>query len=230
VVEFSYDYNGRNEMTDVLETFTSEDGQWRVQVCWDFDCPSPREDEQLGRIVTWEGYGHTTNETDDIFPSPHDFEDWWNGVYSDESSRLELGELAPRDDPRYLRLPVFKYEHTGVAYRTSDFGDRWDSGQVGWIFTTPETIENTGAPQDSWAEQLSNEVDEYSKWASGECYGYVVSRRVKTCACGECEDWETTEACGGFIGQIWDLPDEYPDMPDDLKKQLNDSYYFKGDA
>ena len=152
-------------MSDVLETLNSEDGQWRVEVWPDYDCSSPREDGvNLGSMFTWDRNYNSPDEHG--YADPEEFEEWWNGVYNDGSSRLDAGEIAPKDDPRYVRLPVIKYEHSGVAYSTGrayPFNDRWDSCQVGWIFSTPTSLEETGAPLESVADQLKEEVAYYSK-------------------------------------------------------------------
>ncbi len=220
-------------MSDVLETFLSEDGQWKVEVLADYHCQSPRECD-LGIFLTW--HRHYSSPDENNWASPQDFEDWWNGEDVDED--VQGGDyVAPKDDPRYVRLPVFMYDHSGITYRAGSVGGgnpfgngmyaQFDSGQVGWIFSTPETIETTGAPIDSIAEQLRNEVDYYSKWAKGQCYGYVVSKREKQCTCGECEDWEQVDSCWGFIGHIelWGMS-----LPDDLAETLKNDYYFKESA
>lgn len=174
---------------------TYEDGGVRVTIWQDDGCPSPREYDQLGMMLMWDR--NYNSPDDNPFDSPDDFEAWWHGV----GDFADSGEVAPCDDDRYLRLPVYKFEHSGVAYSTADFGDRWDSGQVGWIFTTPDKIEATGAPKDSWAEQLTNEVEQYSQWASGACYGFTVETVSFCDHCGH-ENIDLVDSCGGFLGHI----------------------------
>jgi hypothetical protein len=205
-------------MSDVIETLTSEDGKWRVRFMQDYDCSSPREMTQLGTMLTWTR--NYNSPDDNPFREPQDFIDWWNG----EGDFADSGETPPRLDPRYVRLNVYMLDHSGISFRTTDFGDRWDSGQVGWIFTTPEKIEETGAPEDSWKEQLKNEVEEYSKWANGECYGYMMEKLVETCDKCHSTQWEHVDSCWGFIGHIYDLyiPEE---MPADLVAEVKDSYF-----
>ena len=111
-------------------------------------------------------------------------------------------------------LPVFKYEHGGVAYSTGSFSDPWDSGQVGFIYTTAEDIARTG-PVDGDVEFMAKyhagktlvevvtsilqaEVEEYSKWANGECFGYVLSEWTGNYD-GE-DRYEEIDTCWGFIG------------------------------
>ena len=93
-------------------------------------------------------------------------------------------------------LPVYMYEHGGIALSTRPFNCRWDSGQVGWIWSKdPEAAE----------EILEAEVKEFSDWISGRVYGYVVKD----------PDGEEVNSCWGFIGE----PEE-SGLIDDAKMQV----------
>lgn len=89
-------------------------------------------------------------------------------------------------------LPVYLYDHSGVAYRTTPFSCPWDSGQVGIIFATNQKCrEEWGAHYRRKARAyLAGEVEEYSTWANGEVYGYVVEDEAGT----------EIESCWGFYG------------------------------
>jgi len=191
-----------------IETITHED--WRVRIVYDDNCDSPREYDNLGTMITWDRNYHSPNKNE--FASPEEFDRWWFG---NEDCDDVFRDDAPDKDPRCVRLPVYKYEHGGVAYSTGPFGCRWDSGAVGWIFTTPESVELTGAPLDSLQKQLSDEVRSYSQWASGEVYGYVVEKRESCVTCGHGE-WEEVEACYGFVGEV------NISMPNDAPKELSE--------
>jgi hypothetical protein len=201
-------------MSDVLETFKSEDVQWKVEVVYDHDCDSPRDnDTNLGTFITW--HRKYSSPDANTFTEPSDFNRWW---------------LLVENDPRYVRVPVYMYEHSGVIYRASSgsnpFSDRWDSGMVGWIFSTPESIEITGVPLDSIESQLIEEVDYYSKWAEGECYGYVISKRKSHCDIPEHDSFDVRDSCFGFIGSIGDIDYFESVLPEDLFGQLKESHYF----
>ena len=72
----------------------------------------------------------------------------------------------------WVVLPVYKFDHSAVAYRTSSFNDRWDSGLVGYIYTTPERLRREGISFDlkSAEKYLRANVETYSQWANGEVY------------------------------------------------------------
>lgn len=80
-------------------------------------------------------------------------------------------------DEDYIKLPVYRFEHSGVAYSTTPFNCHWDSGEVGYIFTTPERIKAMGLEDrsiDEITKYLANEIETYSQWANGEVLYFVV--------------------------------------------------------
>lgn len=82
-------------------------------------------------------------------------------------------------------LPVYMADHGGVSFSTGSFNDPWDSGQVGFIFTHGDDgfIDPEAA--------LKAQVEEYSDWASGNVWGFVV----------EGAEYDGPESsCWGFIG------------------------------
>jgi len=93
-------------------------------------------------------------------------------------------------------LPLFLYDHSGLTMMTSGFSCRWDSGQVGWIYTTKERIlaEYGGKyltkKLRARAEGvLRSEVKVFDQYLSGEVYGYVL----------EGPDGDL-DSCWGFYG------------------------------
>jgi hypothetical protein len=91
--------------------------------------------------------------------------------------------LVERFKPKCI-LPLFIYEHGEAIYATTPFGDPWDSGQVGFIFT--DGTEEFPNPE----EILNGQVAQYSDWANGEIHGFVV----------EDEHGNVLTSVGGFIG------------------------------
>lgn len=171
-------------------------GDYRLKISYDEISDSPRDWCNLGTFITWER-GSSSPDTND-FARPEDFMEWWT----------ENGEGG-------VLLPVFKFEHSGVAYSTVPFGDRWDSGQVGFIYALAGTIEHDLIDKDRTEECLQAEVVEYSQWANGEVYSYTLERRVAhECGCDNCDydGWDLVDSCGGYVGGIdlrdLDLPTE----------------------
>lgn len=75
-------------------------------------------------------------------------------------------------------LPLWLYDHSGLAMSTSDFpmdSAHWDSGIVGFIFDTKKTRELLGVAPEQVAEQLVSEVAQYDAYLQGSVYGYTVT-------------------------------------------------------
>lgn len=95
-------------------------------------------------------------------------------------------------------LPLYLFDHSGLALSTTPFHCPWDSGQVGFIVMEREALlKEYGvkiATQDAKrkAEKvLRAEVDEYGQYLSGDVWGYVV----------EDDDGEHIDSCWGFYGR-----------------------------
>lgn len=103
-----------------------------------------------------------------------------------------------------ITMPLFLYDHGGITMSTGDFGDRWDSGQVGIIFASKKKLEEEGVFGDSeWREKyhagktneeiaktiLKAEVSEYDDYLTGNVHSYIVKVH------GDVE-----ESCGGYYG------------------------------
>jgi hypothetical protein len=177
---------------------SAQNKYFKLEIHQDDDNESPREYDNLGTFITWDR-GYNSPDTND-YRTPDDFLEAWH------------------DWPGGVLLPVFKFEHGGVAYRTTDFGDKWDSGQVGFIFASAEDIaKNWGekVTDSEWFAQhygagssstdavlgiLVAEVEEYSMWANGESYGYILSE-WKGNHDGE-DEYEEIESCWGFLGSV----------------------------
>lgn len=125
-------------------------------------------------------------------------------------------------EQKYIVLPLYLYDHSGLTMNTTSFHDPWDSGQVGWIYVSKEAVlQEYGAEQftddlrQKAKDLLRGEVKVYDAYLRGECYGFELYKN------GELED-----NCWGFIGNIQEacqaireyLPGECRDMIDRLEK------------
>ena len=75
-------------------------------------------------------------------------------------------------------IPVYMYEHGNVALSTKPFGCPWDSGRVGFALLSREKLLNeygrkyiTNKLNETLAKVLEAEVQAYSAYLNGECYG-----------------------------------------------------------
>jgi len=88
--------------------------------------------------------------------------------------------------------PLYMYEHSGVAVSTKPFNDRWDSGQVGFVFylkedsfTTGELRRWTAKKQKAALATIEANVYMLDCYLRGDTWGYEVS---------------DGESCWGFLG------------------------------
>lgn len=59
-------------------------------------------------------------------------------------------------------LPLYLYDHSGITMKTVPFNDRWDSGQVGFIFVSEEKIREEFSIEDKDVE-ITTEILENAK-------------------------------------------------------------------
>lgn len=117
--------------------------------------------------------------------------------------RYKLGDRTPLSDDEYDErcndeklavLPVYMYEHSGIALATGPFSCGWDSGQVGFIYAKIEE----GQTHEEVAKQLAQEIEVYSKFLQGIVF-YFKREIKKTCPTCEHVTWEHIDSCGGYI-------------------------------
>ena len=131
------------------------------------------------------------------------------GEYSDE----RLAELEERFFEKYIALPLYLYDHSGITMATTPFGCRWDSGKVGYIYQTKEKIREwydwkviTAKRREQIEKYLEVEVNEYDQYLTGEVFRFKV----------EDEEGEEVDSCGGFYGMDW----ENNGIKDHIDKEL----------
>ena len=124
---------------------------------------------------------------------------------------------------KYIMLPLYLLDHSGLAMQTTSFHDPWDSGQVGWIYVSKEDAlkefggeKMTGAVKRKAENFMRSEVAVYDFYLRGECYGFELYK-----------NGELSDSCWGFIGDLGDvckdmaeyLPDECKGMVERLEEQ-----------
>lgn len=116
------------------------------------------------------------------------------------SNRYVLGDedISPDDfemPESAVYLPVYAMIHGSVSLSTADYADRWDSGISGYIYATPDSIRKfygDNIPSENEIKAaLRSEIEEFSAYLSGECYGYrILDKRTG----------EELDSCWGFYG------------------------------
>lgn len=128
-------------------------------------------------------------------------------------SRYDLGEEIPEyiRDTRDLQevldwlikekkathiFPLFMYDHSGISVWIGDNAPfmhhaQFDSGQVGFVYATPESIAMTGVDEDHIDEAIESEVKEWNDYLTGQVFGYQILDI----------DGKVEDDCYGFIGE-----------------------------
>jgi hypothetical protein len=175
-------------------------GQYVVKIFQDCDAQSPREDDCLGTIY------HTHRNYD-------------------LGERMDLESIeAIANNPDFVCVPVYMYEHSNIALSTESFGCAWDSGQVGIIAVEKsKVLKDWGRKK--WSKKLENqvlkclraEIQEFSQYLSGEVYGFVIEKPSQCGACNHVEN-EHVDSCWGFIGDYkYCLTEARMNVPEEVK-------------
>lgn len=147
---------------------------------------NPRHDDNLGVMVC----GHTRYTLGDEQITSERFTGW---------SQIEryLGII----EKAVCILPLGLIDHSGIAMfvgsgaHMCDPGG-WDSGQVGFIYTTRERVLEWSCGDPEWQTPerieaaLRSEVETYSAYLEGEVYYFSIQDA----------DGAVLESCGGFVG------------------------------
>jgi hypothetical protein len=157
----------------------------------DSTASNPREmGDMLGIMATW----HGRYKIGDVQPeqTPQEFEAW----------------LKDPENHVVCYLPLYMYDHSTQSISTKSFIGRaqhaeWDSGQVGWIYTTWDKVKELGVLASQVEEQLEAEVEEYNQWNRGENWGWEL---IKIESCPRCHNTEEEQVAveGGLFGKVSD--------------------------
>lgn len=180
--------------------FQMEQNGKRLDVYVDQWPDNPRENgDNLGQLVCW----HRRYElgSKEEVKAARAFDPSNYGGWAD------LEKVIEREFKPVVILPVYMLDHSGIALSTSSFHDRWDSGQVGFIFATRESVTKwfnkkriTKDLREKVEAQLRSEVDQYGKYVNGDVYAAVVTDLVS----GE----EVDSLCGIYCDNVREIAND----------------------
>lgn len=141
-----------------------------LELHFDPDPSSPREWDNLGTMVCW----HRRADLGDRTIDTTDYEDYDHMIVS----------VTESADP--IVIPLWLYEHGGMSMAAGTarpgypFDCPWDSGQVGFIYCTSETVvreygADTPENRQRAIDCMIGEVRTYDTYLQGMIYGYVVN-------------------------------------------------------
>lgn len=150
-------------MSDICETY--ERNKLKVNIFYDTSPENPRDWDNMGIMIC----SHRRYTLGDEQFSPDDYNGW-----------EDLAKHLYNERNAGLVLPVGLYDHSGISLYVGDKHDRWDGGQVGFIYVTNETLEKEygviGCDSiEKATEVLKGEVETYSQYLEGEVYGFTIT-------------------------------------------------------
>ena len=91
---------------------------------------------------------------------------------------------------RWLVLPLYMIDHSGLAFSMSPFSCPWDSGQVGVVCLNRNAPHFKCRKRDKLIKIMSDFVRAYSALHEGQVFYYNL----------DTEDGEEVSSCGGYYG------------------------------
>jgi len=117
---------------------------------------------------------------------------------TDHGLTLEQALAIEKDIHNHITVPIYMYDHGGIALQTTPFSCPWDSGKLGIIFVASEKVRKEWKVKriscklrDKIKSYLRNEVQEYNQFLCGNAYGY-----------------EVIDCLGEEIESVWGYSDE----------------------
>jgi len=161
-----------------------------LEIHYDESPESPREWDNLGTVwCSHKRYSLSDKHAPKIDTDDHD---GWDAVE----------QHLIKEEGAVVILPIYMYDHSGITISTKPFGDRWDSGQVGFIYCTGAKIKAeynvkriTKQIKERVTACLEGEIKTYNQWVTGDVYGFKLMQFDMTT-----KERTEEDACWGFYG------------------------------
>lgn len=191
-----------------LDTIYKDNNGRFFKLFYDEYSESPRLDDNVATILTWERDYDSPDENNDTF------EEFAGKHGVDISKKWNLDSVmeAMRKEGYYV-VPVYALHHGVSHYSIDDFNDPWDSGVVGIAFCKKQE----GLPDnDNYLRRIiDREVKTYDAWVNDEIYGVVRLDKTEDIV-DETTEWmildgdNRTETFKDMLSTIGiDIQDEY---------------------
>lgn len=116
-----------------------------------------------------------------------------------------------------VRVPVYAYDHSGVAFSAGGYSCPWDSGVAGFAWLTADEIRrNFSGDKKKAADYLRDLIRTLDAYSQGESYAYTVS---------DAESGMIEDSCGGFL-RVSEWPEFIADIADYAGCEFAKSAYY----
>lgn len=156
---------------------------FKISIYQDCDGDSPRDWDNLGTMVCFHKRYNLGDE--------HEYR------HEDYSGWAALEAAIQKNENAAVVLPMYMYDHSGITINTTGFNCPWDSGQIGFIFVSKDSLRKEFGvkklSQKHYADArkiLVQEVNTYDQFLRGDVYYFSVE---------DAED-NQIDSCGGIYG------------------------------
>lgn len=188
-------------MNDAVKIYKNAAGE-KLAIYYDRTPENPREWANMGEFIVPDRCSYAKNESDIALEY---------GSYGGDAAALE------KHPDVAAFLPVYVYDHSGVAMNTTGFSCPWDSGQIGWMIITRKKVQEftnwkriNARRREKLEDYIRGEIETYSAYINGDVYGYVVY------AAGD--DDEIIDGCWGYYGDagIDQIKEDHPEFTEEI--------------
>jgi len=179
----------------------------RFKISQDDWAQDPRAEwDNLGTMICFHGR-YTLGDKHDYNSS--DFDGW-----------DELQNYIEKKLGGVVILPLYLYDHSGITMNTTGFSCSWDSGQVGFIYVSRETLlkeyggkKVTTKLKEKVTQYLIGEVETYDQYLTGDVYRFELQNGVEMVKLSKEDfekgdtknidvevEWEFEDSCSSFYG------------------------------
>ena len=122
---------------------------------------------------------------------------FYEGYIDEHQAMNSLKKVIDKDD-NIVILPLYLYDHSGLAISVSPFHCPWDSGQVGYVYTTKQRCDELGINFNinDVETSLENEVKLYNTYLQGEVFGFEIVEYDEEYH----NEYDIIDSCWGFYG------------------------------
>lgn len=161
---------------------------YHIDIYYDDDARNPREAyDNLGTLYTAHRRYRPEKEFDDHFDIGEVFEG-------------RIGNFRESFLKRYVALPVYLYDHSGITVSTSPFSCPWDSGFFGIITVSLDKVREeygwkhvTAKRRARIERYLQGEIETLDSYYTGEVFGYRITPEDNDDELGSCWGFYGTE-------------------------------------
>ena len=166
----------------------------QIKIYYDTDPQNPREWDRFGTMIC----RHRRYSLGDVhhYDDARDF--LIDLVGCCDETELSNDRLLEMAQTKAVILPVYLFDHSGLAMNTTGFHCPWDSGQVGFIYVRLEDVRQafnvnrvSKQTRKCAEDALRCEIAAYHDYISGNIYGYSVEH-----------EGEVIDSCWGFGGDF----------------------------